>query len=67
MYALKDHPILHGVRPSMNTVVGRAAGQLLTASVADASLESFSLLEVHVVTEDRRSQRLNRLTGGTAS
>ena len=33
----------------------------------DASLESLSSLEVHVVTEDRRSQRWDRLTGGAAS
>ena len=37
-------------------VVGHAADQLLAASVADMLLESFSLLEVHVVAEDRRSR-----------
>ena len=37
-------------------VVGYAADQLLATSVADASLESFSSLEVHVVAEDRRSR-----------
>ena len=57
-------------------VVGRAADQLLAASVVGTSLESRSSLEVHVVcvcvcvsvcvvTEDRRSWRLDRLTGGT--
>ena len=47
-------------------VVGRAADQLLAASVVGTSLESRSSLEVHMVTEDRRSWRLDRLTGGTA-
>ena len=47
-------------------VVGRAADQLLASSAAGMSLESFSSLKVHMVTEDRRSWCLNRLTGGTA-
>ena len=42
-------------------VVGRAADQLLAASVVSVLLERLSSLEVYTVTEDRRSRAFGPL------